>query len=143
METRQYRQVHFAQNFLKSPRLVTRLVRLSSICANDTIYEIGPGGGIITAELALVAGRVIAIEKDPTLVQRLRERFRAQGNVEIVEKDFLAYSFKRAHCGNAFKVFASIPYNETAAIVRKILHSSAAPAAAYLIMCPLSNPLVL
>ena len=134
METRQYRQVHFAQNFLKSPRLVTRLVRLSSICANDTIYEIGPGGGIITAELALVAGRVIAIEKDPTLVQRLRERFRAQGNVEIVEKDFLAYSFEREHCGDAYKIFASIPYNETAAIVRKILHSSPAPAAAYLIM---------
>ena len=134
METRQYKQIHFAQNFLKSPRLVSRLVGLSSICANDTVYEIGPGRGIITAELSLVADRVIAIEKDPTLVQRLHERFRAQGNVEIVERDFLAYSFKREHCGNAYKIFASIPYNETAAIVRKILYSSPAPAGAYLIM---------
>src|SRR5438045_8516939 len=93
METRQHNQIRLAQNFLRSRKVVHRLVSMSSIGPSDTVYEIGPGNGIITAALASVARQVIAIEKDPDLVRRLRERFRPLDNVEIVEKDFLAYSF--------------------------------------------------
>ena len=93
METRQHKRISLAQNFLTSPKLVYRLVGMSTIGPSDTVYEIGPGNGIITASLARVAGQVIAIEKDPELVRRLRERFRLLDNVEIVEKDFLNYSF--------------------------------------------------
>src|ERR1044072_467093 len=92
METR-HTQIFLAQNFLRSPRGVRRLVGMSTIGPCDTVYEIGPGNGIITAALASVARRVIAIEKDPELVRRLRERFRPLDNVEIIEKDFLVYSF--------------------------------------------------
>ena len=115
METRQHNQLRLSQNFLQSPKLVRRLIRMSKIGPSDTVYEIGPGNGIITAALANVAGHVIAIEKDPALVRRLRERFRLLDNVEIVEKDFLAYSFPGC------KIFANIPYNITAQILRKIL----------------------
>src|SRR6185369_1383481 len=118
METRQHKRISLAQNFLTSPKLVYRLVGMSTIGRSDTVYEIGPGNGIITAALARVAGRVIAIEKDPELVRRLRERFRVVDNVEIVEKDFLAYSF----CTRSeYKIFANVPYNQTAQILRKIL----------------------
>src|SRR4030095_14685132 len=118
METRQHRQICLAQNFLKSAKLVHRLVRMSTIGPSDTVYEIGAGNGIITTALASVAGRVIAIEKDPELVRRLRERFRLLDNVEIVEKDFLGFSFRAR---SEYKIFASIPYNITAQVVRKIL----------------------
>ena len=94
METRQHKGISLAQNFLRSPKLVRRLVGMSTIGPSDTVYEIGPGNGIITAALARVARQVIAIEKDPELVRRLRERFRQLDNVEIVEKDFLTYSFR-------------------------------------------------
>jgi 23S rRNA (adenine-N6)-dimethyltransferase len=110
---------------------------MSKIDLSDTVYEIGPGDGIITAALASVAGRVIAVEKDPELVRRLRERFRPVENVEIVEKDFLNYSFRtRLGFGAVadYKIFASIPYNRTAQIVRKILHERSSPCEAYLIM---------
>ena len=93
METRQRRKFCLAQNFLRSPALVRQLIGMSTIGPSDRVYEIGPGNGIITAELAAIARRVVAIEKDPELVRRLRERFRALENVEIVEEDFLAYSF--------------------------------------------------
>ena len=118
METRQHNQIRLAQNFLTSPKLVRRLVAMSTIGSSDTVYEIGPGSGIITAELARVAKRVIAIEKDPKLVRCLRERFRLLENVEIVDHDFLAYSFRTS----AHKIFANIPYNQTARIMRKILY---------------------
>jgi 23S rRNA (adenine-N6)-dimethyltransferase len=127
METRQHSQIFLAQNFLRSPKLVRRLVGMSTIGPSDTVYEIGPGNGIITAALAGVARQVIAIEKDPELVRRLRERFRSFDNVEIVEKDFLAYAFRSRHGDGAsstseYKLFANIPYSITAQIVRKILY---------------------
>jgi len=99
--------------------LVHLLVGISKIGPGDIVYEIGPGNGIITAELARIARHVIAIEKDPELVHRLRERFRPLDNVEIVEKDFLEYVFRNP--GSGYKIFGNIPYNITAQIVRKIL----------------------
>jgi 23S rRNA (adenine-N6)-dimethyltransferase len=147
METRQQSKICLAQNFLRSPKLVRRLVGMSSIGPTDTVYEIGPGNGIITAALASVARQVIAIEKDPELVRRLRERFRPFDNVEIVEKDFLAYSFRtrarsrvpsltvgRQTRTSEYKIFANIPYNITAQILRKILYERSDFGEAYLIL---------
>jgi 23S rRNA (adenine-N6)-dimethyltransferase len=144
METPQRKQISLAQNFLRSPKLVHRLVRMSRIGLSDTVYEIGPGNGIITAALASVAGQVIAIEKDSELVRRLRLRFRPVENVEIVEKDFLNYSFAHVDVPSVcvgrptplshFKMFANIPYNRTAETVRKILHERSRLCEAYLII---------
>jgi 23S rRNA (adenine-N6)-dimethyltransferase len=120
-----------AQNFLKDPRLVRKLVRLSSIARGDTVYEIGPGRGVITEELSRTAREVIAVEKDRSLVRHLRERFRAPSNVRIFECDFLRFTFP--HDGD-YKIFASIPYNATAAIVRKILEAPRGLSDAWLIM---------
>jgi 23S rRNA (adenine-N6)-dimethyltransferase len=140
METRQRKQISLAQNFLRSPKLVGRLVRMSKIGLSDTVYEIGPGNGIITAVLADVAGRVIAIEKDPELVRHLRQRFCAVENVEIVEKDFLNYSFRPCRGASGpkpvceYKMFANIPYNRTSQIVRTILRERSGLCEAYLIL---------
>ncbi|HEU4795231.1 MAG TPA: 23S ribosomal RNA methyltransferase Erm [Pyrinomonadaceae bacterium] len=128
METRQHKRICLAQNFLTSPKLVRRLVGMSTIGPSDTVYEIGPGDGIITAALARVARQVIAIEKDPELVRRLRERFRLLDNVKIVEQDFLAYPFR------GYKTFANIPYNLTAQILRKLLRERSNLEEGYLIL---------
>lgn len=139
METRLHKQTTLAQNFLRSPKLVHYLVRMSNISLSDTVYEIGPGNGILTAALARAAGQVIAIEKDPDLVRRLRERFRTVENVEIVEQDFLDYSLRTrlrrsASSGAQCKILANIPFNYTAQIVRKILHDRSKLCEAFLIM---------
>lgn len=116
---------------MKNPELIRRLVKTSAIGAADTVYEIGPGKGIITAELARTAKKVVAVEKDAKLVGRLRGRFQTIGNVEIIEKDFLRFSITERE----YKIFANIPYNITANIVRKILYAPPAPPSeAYLIL---------
>lgn len=130
MAKRPSKQILLAQNFLKSPGLVRRLVDASGIGPADTVYEIGPGRGIITTELARRAGRVIGVEKDARLVRHLLERFQGAENVEIIEKDFLRFPIVERN----YKIFASIPYNATADIVRKILYTPPAPSEAYLIM---------
>jgi 23S rRNA (adenine-N6)-dimethyltransferase len=139
METRQRRKICLAQNFLRSPALVRQLIGMSTIGPSDRVYEIGPGNGIITAELAGIARRVVAIEKDPELVSRLRERFRALENVEIVEGDFLAYSShaRFASVGretSEYKLFANIPYNITARILRKVIDQRSNLCDVYLIL---------
>ena len=130
MEERRRRKVFLAQNFLRSPGLVRRLVASSSIGPSDVVYEIGPGKGIITVELARAAKRVVAIEKDPHLVRRLREGFWGVENIEIIEQDFLQFSIRERD----YKIFASIPYSITASIVRKILYVPPVPSEAYLIL---------
>jgi 23S rRNA (adenine-N6)-dimethyltransferase len=124
------KQAALAQNFLRSPKLVRSLLETSSIGAEDIVYEIGPGRGIITAELARLAGKVIAIEKDPGLVWSLCLRFRDLGSVKVIAGDFLRYRVPERD----YKIFANIPYNLTADIVRKILYAAPVPAEAYLIM---------
>ena len=135
MQTRRGRQICLAQNFLRSPKLARRLVGMSKIGREDVVYEIGAGDGIITAVLADIARQVIAIEKDPALVHRLRERFRPLGNVEIVEKDFLDYVFRNRRSDDSeYKIFGNIPFNITAPIVRKILYGRSNIREAHLIL---------
>lgn len=124
------KRIALAQNFLKCPKLVRALVGESSINDQDIVYEIGPGTGVITAELARTARQVIAIEKDAALVAKLFKRFQHVHNVAIVEQDFLLHHVS----DREYKIFANIPYNSTAAIVRKLLAAPNPPQAAYLIM---------
>jgi 23S rRNA (adenine-N6)-dimethyltransferase len=123
-------QLALAQNFLRNSKLVRSLLEASSIAPGDIVYEIGPGRGIITAELAGIARKVIAMEKDAILASGLRERFGNVANVEIVEDDFLRYHIYQKE----YKIFANIPYNSTADIVRKILYIAPFPKEAYLVM---------
>jgi 23S rRNA (adenine-N6)-dimethyltransferase len=124
------RQIALAQNFLRSSTLARRLLDASSITYQDIVYEIGPGRGAITTELARVARKVVAIEKDPLLVQYLRERFQDVDNVQIVKGDFKRFRIP----DQEYKIFANIPYNLTADIVRKILYAHPVPGEAYLIV---------
>jgi 23S rRNA (adenine-N6)-dimethyltransferase len=130
MSREQDNRYRFAQNLLRSRQLVKTLVKESSIAPGDTVYEIGPGRGIITAELADIAQEVIAVESDPRLVKVLMARFRDRSNVRIIQGDFLEHELQVQE----YKVLANIPFNATASIVRKLLYLDSPPADAYLVM---------
>jgi 16S rRNA A1518/A1519 N6-dimethyltransferase RsmA/KsgA/DIM1 with predicted DNA glycosylase/AP lyase activity len=130
MAKKSNKRVLLAQNFLRSSKLVRSLLDQSSIESRDLVYEIGSGRGIITTELAQIARKVIAIEKDPILARQLRMRFRDVDNIQIIANDFLQHHIPNTE----YKIFASIPYNITACIVRKILYTPPVPSEAYLVM---------
>jgi len=124
------RRIRLAQNFFRDPGLVASLVAGSSLGKNDVVYEIGPGEGIITRELAGRAGRVVAIEKDAALAARLRERFRSARNVRVCAGDFLRHGIREPE----YRVFSNIPFNITAEVVKGILFGANPPREAHLVL---------
>jgi len=118
------------QNFIRQPRLAAALVAQSQIGADDVVYEIGPGQGILTAQLVRRCKQVVAIEKDPVLAAALQQKFAAQPNLTIRTADFLAYPLP----GKPYKVFANIPFNITSAVVARLAGAPNPPEAAYLSM---------
>jgi 16S rRNA (adenine1518-N6/adenine1519-N6)-dimethyltransferase len=105
------------QHFLTDPRLLGRIADALGAGPADTVLEIGPGPGGLTAALAERAGRIVAIEKDADLVPALRRRFPA---ATIVQGDALALDW-RAVAGGPFLVAGNIPYNITSPLLDKAL----------------------
>ena len=105
------------QHFLRDTRLLGRIADALGAGPADTVLEVGPGPGGLTAELAERAGRVLALEKDPALARALAGRW---GNVEVVPGDALDLDWHRL-AGGPFLVAGNIPYNITSPLVDKAL----------------------
>lgn len=124
------KNIRFSQNFLKSRDLVKSLVSESSITPSDTVYEIGPGRGIITAELIKKSKKVIAIEADQKLHERLQETFSDTSNLSLIFGDFLAEKLST----RPYKIFSNIPFNRTSEIIRKLFEGDNPPSDSYLFL---------
>src|SRR4051795_2372855 len=105
------------QHFLSDRRILARIVDALEAGPEDTVLEIGPGLGSLTAALAQRAGRLVAIEKDLELVPVLRSTF---PQVEVVEGDALELDW-HALVPPSFLVAGNIPYNITSPLLDKAL----------------------
>jgi ubiquinone/menaquinone biosynthesis C-methylase UbiE len=67
----------------------------------EPALEIGPGAGISTDFLSAKVQSLTALERDPVLVSKLRERF-CNSNVRIIEGDATAMAFQDASFRTVF-----------------------------------------
>jgi 23S rRNA (adenine-N6)-dimethyltransferase len=123
-------RIKYSQNFLRDNELVKRLVNNSSITKNDSVYEIGAGDGIITQALLNKAGWVVSFELDSNFVNKLKNKFKDHGNLELRHEDFLDYALP----SQDYKVFSNIPFNITSAIIKKLTLEDNIPTYSYLIV---------
>ena len=79
----------FGQNFLKDRNIVKRIADISGVDETSLVIEVGPGGGILTRELALLAKNVICYEIDRDLSSELEKKLIDLNNVDILFQDFL------------------------------------------------------
>jgi 16S rRNA (adenine1518-N6/adenine1519-N6)-dimethyltransferase len=126
------------QHWLKSEKALSQIINAGDIQANDLILEIGPGEGALTKRLILLAGKVIAVEKDKELVTTLTETFSEAiqtSRLEIIQGDILTWnpevltSYKKP-----YKLIANIPYYITGAIIEKFLSIKNQPERMVLLM---------
>ncbi|MCI9596518.1 MAG: 16S rRNA (adenine(1518)-N(6)/adenine(1519)-N(6))-dimethyltransferase RsmA [Firmicutes bacterium] len=112
------------QNFLTDKNIIDHIIEDSLISQNDLVIEIGPGIGVLTAEAAQVAAKVIAIEIDQGLIPILQETLREYDNVTVVNQDVLKTDLKELirenHCGGV-RIIGNLPYYITTPILMKIL----------------------
>ena len=120
-----------SQNFIYSEKLVSELIEESNINKKDIIIEIGGGKGIITEQLAKKCEKLYVIEYDFNLYENLKDDFSNKENVEIIYGDFLDFKLPKEY---KYKIFSSIPYNITAAILSKLTSFINPPEDMYIIV---------
>lgn len=82
--------------------------------------EIGPGGGVLTAELLAAGARVLALELDPDWAGELQRRL-ASPNLEVRVADALEIDWTALPAGAL--VAGNLPYNIGTAIVERVLRA--------------------
>ncbi|CAL4129362.1 unnamed protein product, partial [Meganyctiphanes norvegica] len=63
------------QHILKNPLIITSMVDKAAVKTTDTVLEVGPGTGNLTAKLLERVKKVVACEVDPRMVAELHKRF--------------------------------------------------------------------
>jgi 16S rRNA (adenine1518-N6/adenine1519-N6)-dimethyltransferase len=123
------------QHFLVDDAVLEKILTAAALTPEDTVIEVGPGLGLMTAELAKRAGWVIAIELDNRLASILTENLQAE-NVVVVNKDVLGTDPAALLKGGAphfppqlhsYKVVANLPYYITSPVLRHFLEAPVKP----------------
>jgi len=138
---------HLGQNFLVDENIVRKIIAAAHLNGTETVVEVGPGFGALTQELLRAAGRVVAVERDPRLVQILRQELGSPPHLLLVEGDARWADWPRlleeAHVlpprqpGSGAggvpeagepraKVVANLPYAVTAPVLVSLLESGVA-----------------
>ena len=100
----------FGQNFLVSPGVVQKIVAAVAPRAGDTVVEIGPGLGALTAPLLEKLEHLHVVEIDRDLIARLRERFPPE-RLTIHAGDALKFDFATLTASGPLKIVGNLPYN--------------------------------
>lgn len=107
------------QNFLHDPGALEKILRAADLSAADTVLEVGPGTGALTARLAPIVRQVYAVEVDDRLLPLLAETL--PDNVTILHADILETDVQALVGPGPYKVVANLPYYITSAILRHLL----------------------
>lgn len=115
------------QNFLINPTVCPRMAEVCGADESTGVIEVGPGFGVLTAELAKKAKKVVSIELDERLLPVLDETLAEFDNVKIINADVLKVDLKKIieeeFAGMKVAVCANLPYYITSPVIMHLLES--------------------
>lgn len=115
------------QNFIVNPGICPRMAQEGGAAPGTGVIEIGAGIGVLTAELAKRAQRVVCVELDSRLLPILDETLAPFDNVKIVNQDILKTDLQqliREELGGMeVVVCANLPYYITSPVIMYLLES--------------------
>jgi len=116
---------YLGQHFLVSRKILEQVIKAADLSNSDTVLEVGPGLRTLTIELAGKAKKVIAVEKDKSLIPLLQKNLnehKIASKVEILNKDVL--KLNTDILPKPYKLVANLPYQITSLLLWKFLHES-------------------
>lgn len=117
------------QNFLTDPNHQRKIIEAIAPGPDDEVLEIGPGTGALTAHLAPVVKRLVAVEIDDRLAPALEKQFRDQPGVRIVHADMLDIVPEQLFDDfSTVTVVGNIPYYITSPLIFHLLERAPRPA---------------
>lgn len=115
------------QNFLINPTVCPRMAEMGNAQPGWGMIEIGAGVGVLTAELASRADKVVCIEIDSRLLPILDETLAEFDNIKIVNQDVLQVDLHQLIAEEfpnmPVAVCANLPYYITSPIIMNLLES--------------------
>ncbi|KFK42553.1 hypothetical protein AALP_AA1G010300 [Arabis alpina] len=119
------------QHYMLNSDINDQLVSVADVKEGDFVLEIGPGTGSLTNVLLNLGATVLAIEKDPHMVDLVRERFAGCDKFKVLQEDFVK-SHIRSHMLSVFenrgdqdfalaKVVSNLPFNISTDVVKLLL----------------------
>lgn len=115
------------QNFLIDDTVCPRMADAVS-GDNVGVLEIGPGAGVLTAQLSQKCKKVVAVELDTRLKPVLEQTLKDCNNVKIIWNDILKIDLKSvldeefSDCGT-INICANLPYYITSPVIMTLLES--------------------
>lgn len=111
------------QHFLVDSRALARIAQEAQAGPADQVVEIGAGLGALTEELLATGATVYAVEKDARFLRVLTDRFKEQGNLQLVRSDVLKVDLGSYAMGRpeSLLVVGNIPYSMTSPILEFLL----------------------
>ncbi|MEQ0560468.1 16S rRNA (adenine(1518)-N(6)/adenine(1519)-N(6))-dimethyltransferase RsmA [Amycolatopsis sp. NEAU-NG30] len=113
------------QNFVHDPNTVRRIVELAGVGVDDVVLEVGPGLGSLTLGLLATGARVVAVEIDPKLAERLPKTVaerapEAADRLTVVGADAMRVANDDLP-GAPDALVANLPYNVAVPVVLHLL----------------------
>lgn len=113
------------QNFLINPSVCPKMAEMCGASDSVGVIEIGPGAGVLTAELAKVSYKVTAIEVDKRLLPVLDETLGNFDNVKVINGDVMKLDISKI-INDEFDngdvvICANLPYYITSPVIMRLL----------------------
>jgi 16S rRNA (adenine1518-N6/adenine1519-N6)-dimethyltransferase len=127
------------QHFLINSGVLKKITAAAELSPSDIVIEIGPGPGVLTAELIKQSGYVIAVEVDAAMVELLKESFGSAPNLSLITGNILEIDPQSLinqertrfpeglNARSGYKLVANLPYYITQPIIRHFCEASIKP----------------
>ncbi|MDA1280407.1 MAG: 16S rRNA (adenine(1518)-N(6)/adenine(1519)-N(6))-dimethyltransferase RsmA, partial [Chloroflexi bacterium] len=117
------------QHFLHDLSVVNAIISAAELDHSDTVVEVGPGRGALTEQLVEKSGRILLLEYDADLADRIATKYQSNPNVRVNNIDAREFGSDLDVwlSSGEYKVVGNLPYYAANPIIRNFLESTRKP----------------